>query len=99
MEIIPRHKAKKFDARFTPYKRTPFDREEKLKISFDFDERKSHRERQEEESRKKLFQHRWREEQRMKAKQKKQNKREGKGTPQETWRDVLKSERPQRERW
>lgn len=78
--------------KWTSYKRTPYDREEKPKITFDLNKPMTMRERKEEEARKKLFEHRWREEQKLKARQKRLSKkwrRENNGV-QDKWRDVLK---------
>jgi hypothetical protein len=94
METTQQKYAKDRDARFTAYKKTPFDREEKLKITFDLKKPMTKREYQEEQSRQKLFFHRWSEEQRHKAQQKRRNKKARNKASQkpETWRDVVKKE-------
>jgi hypothetical protein len=89
MENASRQETREFDRRRRRYKKTPFDREEKLKIRFDINDTMSLRERQEEQSRRKLFEHRWREEQMLKARQKKQSRNLNAAKRQETWRDVI----------
>ena len=93
MENVPRQEAREFDRRFRRYKKTHFDKEEKLRIRFDLNEAMTQRERNEEGSRRKLFEHRWREEQMMKARQKKQSRSQNAAKRQETWRDVLNENR------
>ena len=94
METTQQNYAKDRDVRFTSYKKSPFDREEKLKITFDFDKPMTMRERQDEQSRRKLFTHRWSEEQRHRAQQKSRGKKAGNKPSKkpETWRDVVKTE-------
>lgn len=72
------------------YKKTPFDREEKTRITFDFDKAKNHRERQELQSREKIYRHRWKEEQELRARQERRSKKwqPEHNKQKETWRDV-----------
>jgi hypothetical protein len=94
MERVPRQEARESNKRFRRYKKTGFDRQRKPRLTFDFNDTMTVRERQEEESRRKLFEHRWREEQQNKARQKRRNK--GAAARQETWRDVLAKDRRKR---
>lgn len=84
--------------KWTSYKKTPYDREEKPKITFDLNKPMTLRERTEEEARKKLFEHRWREEQKLKARQQRLSKKwQRENSPKnECWRDVIAQ---QVERW
>ena len=93
MERTQRKYAKDRNARVTAYKKTPFDKEKKLRITFDFDKPMTMRERQDEQSRRKLFTHRWSEEQRHRAQQKSRSKKAKNKQSQkpETWRDVVET--------
>ena len=73
-----------------PYKTTPFDREERPRITFDLNEPLNHRERQEQQSRERLFHQRWKQEQELKALQKRSSKKWQRehNKPHETWHDV-----------
>jgi hypothetical protein len=92
MKITPRKRVERNNARSSPYKKTPFDKEERLRISFDIDESMTLRERQDQESRRKLFMHRWQEEQENKHRQLRQSKKWQRHNAKlnETWRDVVK---------
>lgn len=94
MKKTPRKNAGTFDERFKPYRKTPFDREEKPRITFDLNDKTTARERQDEESRRNLFMHRWREEQAQKHRQQKQHRNRKNQMQPKTWRDVIREPRP-----
>ncbi len=95
MNEKPRPPKPKKDQLTKPYKKTPFDREEKPRITFDLNNAMTERERRELESRENLFRHRWKEEQEFKARQKRRSKewQREHNKHQETWRDVYCGDR------